>query len=192
MDAHFLRSKYMQTNSNPVLDSYQHQMETSREVAGVVFDVVDRMEHMALENAHKVFDERMRFYQSLSAVRAPQDVLAFQAEFFSHAPERMLKAQQDWMQVFAESQKKISEAVQHYKDGMNGNGASHPLASRSDDATQPNGALTNMFSIWDKAFKETVAMATGGVASALSAAQNGNGVSDVAHAPVKRKNARAK
>ncbi len=112
----------MQAHNNPVVESYQHQMDASREVAGVVFDVVDRMEHLALESAHKAFDERMRFYQSLCAVRAPQDVLAFQAEFFSHTPERLLRAQQDWMQIFTESQKRIGEAVQHYKAGMNGNG----------------------------------------------------------------------
>jgi Phasin protein len=182
----------MQTNSNPVVDSYQHQMDASREVAGVVFDVVDQMEHLVLDSAHKAFDERIRFYQALAAVRAPQDVLAVQAEFFSHTPERLVKAQQDWMQLFSESQKKISEAMQHYKVGIHGNGASHPVASNSDGASQPNGALGNMFSMWDKAFKETVAMATGSMASALAASKNDDGIVDVAQKPVKRKSARAK
>jgi Phasin protein len=184
----------MQAHNDPVSESYQHQMDASREVAGVVFDVVDQMEHLVLDSAHKAFDERMRFYQSLSAVRAPQDVLAFQAEFFSHTPERLLRAQQDWMHIFSESQRKISEAVQHYKVDVNRNGnlASRLVASDADDASQPIVALGNMFSMWDKAFKETVAMATGGMASASSASQNDDGVVDVVQKPVKRKNARAR
>jgi hypothetical protein len=188
IDAHLLRRTAMQAHSNPVLDSYQHQMDASREVAGVVFDVADQMEHLVLHATRKAVDARMQFCQSLLAVRAPQEVLACQVEFFSQTPERLLEAQQEWMHIFTESQEKINKAMQHYKVGLNGNGASRPVASHSDDASQPIVALGNMFSMWDKAFKETVAMATGSMASA----HDDDGVVDVVQKPVRRKNARAK
>jgi Phasin protein len=182
----------MQANSNPVLESYQHQMDASREVAGVVFDVADKMEHLVLDATRKAFDERMRFYQSLTDVRAPQDVLAFQAEFFSHTPEHLLKVQQEWVRIFAESQEKISKTVQHYKVGFNGDGAIQPLSSESDGASHASGALTSIFSMWDKAFKQTIAMATGSMKSVLPSTQKDDEVLDVEQKPVKRRSTRAK
>lgn len=182
----------MQTNSNPVLDSYQHQMDTTRAVAGVVFDVADRMEHLVLDATRSAFDERMRFYQALSDVRAPQDLLAFQAEFFSHTPERLLKVQKDWMQIATESQEKISEVVQHYHADLAGTGTAQSFAIDSNTATHTNSALTHIFSMWDNAFKEAVAMATSGMDSVSPRAQDEGDAVDVRRKAVQQKKARVK
>ncbi|MGA8514573.1 MAG: phasin family protein, partial [Burkholderiaceae bacterium] len=74
----------MQTMTNPALDTYQHQIDASRHIAEVVFDGTDRMEHLLLDTTRKAFDERMKFYQALAAVRDPQGVAALQSAFFSH------------------------------------------------------------------------------------------------------------
>jgi Phasin protein len=182
----------MQTDNNPILESYQQQMDASRHIAEVVFDGTDRMEHLVLDAARKAFEDRMKFYQSLSTVRDPQGVAALQAEYFSHTPEHLFRVQQEWMHIVTESQEKISKTLQHYKAGLNGDGASRPMTVDSDSASDTTSALTSMFSMWDKAFKDTVAIATNGMASALAASTKNDDVVDVVQKPVRPKKARAR
>lgn len=181
----------MQT-TNPVLDTYQQQIDASRHIAEVVFIGADRMEHLMLDTTRKAFDERLKFYQALAAVRDPQGIAALQSAFFSHTPEKMLKVQQELMEIVTHAQKEISQTMRQYTAGLNGNGARNFSASGSDTATHTNHALTSMFSMWDKAFKDTVAMATGTVASILPAAKGDQVDTDAGQKPVARKSARAK
>jgi phasin family protein len=182
----------MQTTANPVLDTYQQQIDASRHIAEVVFDGADRMEHLMLDTSRKAFDERMKFYQALAAVRDPQGVTALQSAFFSHTPEKMLKVQQELMKIVTQAQEEINQTMQRYKAGLNGNGGYDYMASNSDSSHRPNNTLTSMFSMWDKAFKDTVAMATGTVASILTPAQGNHVDAEVVQKPVARKSARAK
>jgi phasin family protein len=182
----------MQTTANPVLDTYQQQIDASRHIAEVVFDGADRMEHLMLDTTRKAFDERMKFYQALAAVRDPQGVAALQSAFFSHTPEKMLKVQQELMEIVTQAQKEINQTMLQYKAGLNGNSAHNPITSNSDNSDRTNTALTSMFSMWDKAFKDTVAMATGTVASILSPAQGDQVDAEVIQKPAARKSARAK
>jgi phasin family protein len=182
----------MQTTANPVLDTYQQQIDASRHIAEVVFDGADRMEHLMLDTSRKAFDERMKFYQALAAVRDPQGVAALQSAFFSHTPEKMLKVQQELMEIVTQAQKEINQTMLQYRAGLNGNGADNPMTLNSDSSHRTNNTLTSMFSMWDKAFKDTVAMATGTVTSILSPAQGNHADAEVVQKPVARKNARAK
>jgi phasin family protein len=182
----------MQPITNPVIDSYQQQIDASRHIAEVVFEGADRMEHLILDTTRKAFDERMKFYQALAAVRDPQGVAALQSTFFSHTPEQMAKVQQELMKIVTDAQAQITQAMNQYKVGLNGNGASMPAALTSDASSHPNGALNSMLSMWDKAFKDTVAMATGSIASVLSPAEKKSTSTDVVSKPITRKNARTK
>jgi phasin family protein len=182
----------MQTMTNPLLDSYQHQIDASRHIAEVVFDGADRMEHLMLDTTRKAFDEKLKFYQALAAVRDPQGVAALQSAFFSHAPENMLKVQQELMKIFTQTQEEISQTMRHYNNGLNGNGAHDPTTSSLDVTHRTNSALTSMFSMWDKAFKDTVNMATCTVSSILSPAQENHVNSEEVKKPAARKGARAK
>lgn len=182
----------MQTTTNPVLDTYQQQIDASRHIAEVVFDGADRMEHLMLDTTRKAFDERMKFYQALAAVRDPQGVAALQSAFFSHTPEKMLKVQQELMKIVTQAQEEINQTMLQYKAGLNGSGAHDTMASNSESSHRTNNALTSMFSMWDKAFKDTVAMATGTVTSILSPAQGDQIDAEVVQKPAARKNTRAK
>jgi phasin family protein len=182
----------MQSTANPVLDTYQQQLDASRHIAEVVFDGADRMEHLMLDTTRTAFDERMKFYQALAAVRDPQGVAALQSAFFSHTPEKMLKVQQELMKIVTQAQEEINQTLLKYRGGLNGNGAGDPMASNSDSAYRNNNSLTSMFSMWDKAFKDTVALATGTVTSILSPKPGDTVDAEVVQKPVARKSARAK
>jgi phasin family protein len=182
----------MQPITNPVIDSYQQQIDASRHIAEVVFDGADRMEHLILDTTRKAFDERMKFCQALAAARDPQGVAALQSTFFSHTPEQMAKVQQELMKIVTDAQTQITKTMNQYKVGLNGNGASIPAASTSVASSHSYGAINSMLSMWDKAFKDTVAMATGSIASVLSPAEKSSTGTDVVRKPVARKGARAK
>jgi phasin family protein len=158
----------MQTNTNPVLDSYQQQLDASRHIAEVVFDGADRMEHLMLDTTRKAFDERMKFYQALAAVRDPQGIAALQSAFFSQTPEQMLKVQQELMHIVSDSQEKIAKTMQFYKNGYNSSDASRLTAADAAGSSHTNGALTSMFAMWDKALKDTFAAATDTLTTVLS------------------------
>jgi phasin family protein len=182
----------MQTIPNPLLNTYQQQIEASRHIAEVVFDGADRMEHLLLDATRKAFDERMQFYQALAAVRDPQGVAALQSAFFSHTPEKMLKVQQELMQVVTQTQEEVNQTMLKYRTGLNGNGLQTNFASSLNDSNNGNSYLTSMFSMWDKAFKDTVAMATGTVTSILTTPQGEHAEKQVTQKSTARKSTRAK
>jgi phasin family protein len=184
----------MQTTTNPALDSYQQQIDASRHIAEVVFDGADRMEHLMLDTTRKAFDERMKFYQALAAVRDPQGIAALQSAFFSHTPEQMLKVQQELMRIVTDSQEKIAKTMQFYKNGFNGSDASRLTAADAAGSSHTNGALTSMFTMWDKAFKDTVAAATDTLTTVLTP-KNHDTAEEIAVSktvPSRRKSIRAK
>jgi phasin family protein len=183
----------MQAMTNPALDTYQQQIDASRHIAEAVFDGTDRMEHLMLDATRKAFDERMKFYQALAAARDPQGVAALQSAFFSHTPEQMLKVQQEVMKIVTESQDQINKTMQHYKLGFNGQSAETSMPSNSENAQTSTNALTSLFHMWDKAFKDTVALTTGSIASTLAPVHSeGDNVVNITQKPAKRRNARAK
>jgi phasin family protein len=157
----------MQTIANPLLDSYRQQIEATRHIAEVVFDGADRMEHAMLDTTRKAFDERMKFYHALAAVRDPQGVAALQSVFFSHTPEKILKVQQELLQIISQTQDEIKQTMLQYKAELNGIGANDATALNSGNTPHANSALTGILATWDKTFKDTLAMATGTVTSIL-------------------------
>jgi phasin family protein len=180
----------MQTINNPVLDSYQKQIDASRHIATVVFDGTDRMEHLMLDTTRKAFDERMKFYQALAAVRDPQGFAALQSAFFSHTPEKMLKVQQELMEIFTHTQKEISQTMRQFTAEVNFNDTHGSMEKNLDTSPQANHTLTGIFSMWDKAVKDTVAMATGTAAAIFPTPQGDS--EEAEKKPAARKRARAK
>jgi phasin family protein len=182
----------MQPITNPVIDSYRRQIDASRHIAEVVFDGADRMEHLILHTTRKAFDERMKFYQALAAVHDPQGVAALQSTFFSHTPEQMAKVQQELMKIVTDAQEQIIQAMNQYKAGFNGKGASGTADLSSGSSSSANSTINSMLTMWDKAFKDTVAMATGSIASLPSPAEKISTGMDVARKPTAHKNTKAK
>jgi phasin family protein len=185
----FIGAQQMQANTHPILDSYQHQIDASRHIAEVVFDGADRMEHLLLDATRKAVDERMRFYQTLAAARDPQGIAALQTEFLSHTPEKLLKVQQEVMKIVTESQAQISKSLPW---GGNGSGAGAGAESSYAQAPSPLEGLTNMYAMWDKAFKNTVAMATNTMTSVLSPAQSAHEDATTAEQLTTRKSRKTK
>lgn len=159
----------MQANTHPILDSYQQQIDASRHIAEVVFDGADRMEHLLIDTARKAFDERMKFYQTLAAARDPQGIAALQSEFLSHTPEKLLKVQQEVMKIVTESQAQISKNLPWRGNGFGTSGAAELSHS---PASNPQEGLTQMYAMWDKAFKDAVSAATNSMSSVLSSAHS--------------------
>jgi phasin family protein len=163
----------MQNPATSMMQSYQHQIDASRHIAEAVFDGTDRVEHLMIESAKKAFDEQMKFYQALAAARDPQGIAALQTAFFSHTPEQMSKVQQELVKIVAEAQHQIASTMEQYKVGLNGgmqssmSDAMSAFSQTSNDAPATN-ALTSVYSIWDKAFKESFAMANRTMAAVLT------------------------
>jgi phasin family protein len=163
----------MQNPATSMMQSYQHQIDASRHIAEAVFDGTDRIEHLMIESAKKAFDEQMKFYQALAAARDPQGLAALQSAFFSHTPEQMSKVQQELVKIVADAQHQIASTMEQYKAGLNGNmqssmgDAMSAFSQSSNDAPATN-ALTSVYSMWDKAFKESFAMANRTMASVLT------------------------
>jgi phasin family protein len=171
----------MQNPTTSMMQSYQHQIDASRHIAEAVFDGTDRIEHLMIDTTRKAFDEQMKFYQALAAARDPQGVAALQSAFFSHTPEQMTKVQQELMKIVADAQQQITSTMEQYKAGLNG-GVSLPINEAMTAFNQPsNGApasnaLTGVYSMWDKAFKESFAMANRTMAALTTS--NGSAKSD--------------
>jgi phasin family protein len=172
----------MQAIANPMLDVQRRQIDASRQMAEVVFDGTDRIEHLMLETTRKAFDEQMKFLQALTAVRDPQGFAALQSTFFSRTPDQMVKVQQELMRIVSEAQEQLQGTMGEYASAFNGAGMPMAMpASMAQDASSNlsgNGALTNMYSVWDKAFKDVIAMANRTVEAVQSGAQNGAHAAD--------------
>jgi phasin family protein len=183
----------MQASANPMLDVQRRQIDTSRQMAEVVFDGTDRIEHLMLETTRKAFDEQMKFLQALTAVRDPQGFAALQSTFFSRTPDQMVKVQQELMRIVSEAQEQLQGTMGEYAAAFNTAGMpmSLPTSMTQDSASSlsGNGAMTNMYAVWDKAFKDVVAMANRTVEAVQSGAQN---VAHVASPDAEQPVARAK
>ncbi len=169
----------MHNPANPMMQSYQHQIDASRHIAEAVFDSTDRLEHLMIETTRKAFDEQMKFYQALAATRDPQSIAALQAAYLSHTPEQMTKAQHELMRIVAEAQQQIASTMAHYKTALNGDAPlprNEALASTASPATN---ALANVYSMWDKAFKDSFAMANRTMTAVLAPPKTAtNGAAD--------------
>ncbi len=172
----------MQAIANPMLDVQRRQIDASRQMAEVVFDGTDRIEHLMLETTRKAFDEQMKFLQALTAVRDPQGFAALQSTFFSRTPDQMVKVQQELMRIVSEAQEQLKGTMGEYASVFNGAGmpVAMPIAMAPEttEALTGNGALTSMYSVWDKAFKDVIAMANRTVEAVQSSAQNGAQAAD--------------
>ncbi|MGA8515279.1 MAG: hypothetical protein WB821_11005, partial [Burkholderiaceae bacterium] len=104
-----------------------------------------------------------------------------------------LKVQQELMKIVTESQDQINKAMQHLKLGLNGQSAPTSMPSDSDNAQGSTTALTSLFSMWDKVFKDTVALTTGSMASVLTPShRDGDNVVHITQKAAKRRTARTK
>jgi phasin family protein len=164
----------MQNPAASMMQSYQQQLDASRHIAEAVFDGTDRIEHLMIDTTRKAFDEQMKFYQALAATRDPQGIAALQTAFFSHTPEQMTKVQQELMKIVVDAQHQIASTMEQYKIGLNG-GLSQPMNEAMSAFNQSTvsgspatNALTNVYSMWDKAFKDTFAMANRTMAAVLA------------------------
>jgi phasin family protein len=164
----------MQNPATSMIDSYQKQIDASRHIAEAVFDGTDRIEHLMIDTTRKAFDEQMKFYQALAAVRDPQGIAALQSAFFSHTPEQMTKVQQELMKIVTDAQHQITSTMDRYKTTLNG-GMTSPMHEATSAFSQSSGngspvgsALTSIYSMWDKAFKESFAMANRTMATVLT------------------------
>jgi phasin family protein len=171
----------MQNPATSIMQSYQNQIDASRHIADAVFEGTDRVEHLMIDATRKAFDEQMKFYQALAAARDPQGIAALQAAFFSHTPEQMSKVQQELMKIVADAQHQIVGTMEKYKKQLNG-GMPLPMNEAMSAFNQPpnespaTNALTSVYSMWDKAFKESFALANRTMAAVLTqpkAAENG-------------------
>ncbi len=171
----------MQNPATSMMQSYQHQLDTSRHIGDAVFDSAERIEHLIIDTTRKAFDEQMKFYQALAAARDPQGIAALQTAFFAHTPEQMTKVQEELVQMVTDAQHKIVGTMAQYKTTLNGSASSAMNDAMSAFNQSPNdspatSALTGVYSMWDKAFKETFAMANRSMATVLTptkAAANG-------------------
>jgi phasin family protein len=177
-----LEKTAMQATANPMLDVQRRQIGTSRQMAEVVFDGTDRIEHLMLETTRKAFDEQMKFLQALTAVRDPQGFAALQSTFFSRTPDQMVKVQQELMRIVSEAQEQLRSTMGEYASVFNGAGMpmSMPIAMapETSETLTGNGALANMYAVWDKAFKDVIAMANRTVEAVQSSARNGAHAAD--------------
>jgi phasin family protein len=162
----------MQNPATSMMESYQQQMDASRHIAEAVFNGTDQIEHLMIETTRKAFDEQMKFYKALAAVRDPQGVAALQSAFFSHTPEQMTAAQQELMKIVTDAQQQIANTMIRYKAGL----SVGPPSAMSDVNTvfnQPynsgpaSNALASVYSMWDKAFKESLSLANRTMVAAL-------------------------
>ncbi len=190
----------MQNPATSMIDSYQKQIDTSRHIAEVVFDGTDRIEHLMIDTTRKAFDEQMKFYQALAAVRDPQGIAALQSAFFSHTPEQMTKVQQELMKIVTDAQQQIASTMERYKTGLNG-GMSSPINEAiasfnngSSNSAPASNALTGVYSMWDKAFKESFAMANRTMSAVLTPpkAEANGAAHTTAKASTHRKTAKGK
>jgi phasin family protein len=178
----------MQNPAASMMQSYQHQIDASRHIGDAMFDSADRVEHLMIDATRKAFDEQMKFYQELAAARDPQGIAALQTAFFSHTPEQMTKVQQDLMKIVADAQQQIARTMEQYKTDLNGGlslSTNDALSAfnQSSNGSPATSALTGVYSMWDKAFKESFAMANRTIAAVLTppkSASNGT-----AHTPIK-------
>jgi phasin family protein len=163
----------MQNTAGSMIQSLQHQVDASRHITDVVFDGTTRVEHLMIETTRKALDEQMKFYQALAATRDPQGLAALQTEFISRSPEQMSKVQQELMKIVVDAQHQIADKMEQYKVKLNG-GMSPPKNEAVPVFNQlPNGlsatsAITSVYSLWENAFKESVAMANRTMAAALA------------------------
>jgi hypothetical protein len=189
----------MQSPSRSALEAYQEQIDASRHLADTVFNGTDRLEHLAIETARNAFDAQMRFYQALMAAQDQKSMTALQTAFISQAPEHMIKVQQELIKIVSDAQQQITGTMQRYRSTL---GSTAPLSipmmptdhSGATNGVPASAALTSVYTLWEKAFKETLATANRTMATALGTAQsplNTNGDASAA-APTSRRNGKRK
>jgi hypothetical protein len=165
----------MQKPPSNVSKSYQRQMDASRDIAETIFHGTDRIEHLMIETTRKAFDEQMKFFQALATVRDTKSIAAVQSAFFSATPEKMTAAQLELIKIVTDAQKQITSTMDRYRASL---GVDTMSASATSDVksalNQPYNSissinpLASVFSMWEKAFKESFELANRNYGSALA------------------------
>lgn len=140
---------------NPMLNTYQQQIDSTRQMAGAVFDGTGKLEQAMLDNARRACDEQMKFFQSLGAARDPQGVAALYSTFFAHVPQQLLKTQQELIRIATETRQELGKVMLQQVNALNANGEQAPSPTTADAANP----MLGFYSMWDKAVRDTTSAA---------------------------------
>lgn len=150
----------MKTETEGILDTYQQQIEATREVSEALFEGTSRIENVLLEQARKAFEEQLKFFQATAAVRDPQGLAAIHSAFFSHSPEDIIKAQRQILDVIGETQSKIFDAVGKHMS-MPKTGGKPLWATQA--ISNADGSAEALYSAWQKVFQNAIDLTNLGV-----------------------------
>jgi phasin family protein len=165
----------MQPEKNPIAGIYQTQLEASRRLADVVFSGTERLDRVLIDATHRAVTDQLNLAQAVASARDPNGVASVQATYLSRRPDNAVNYQRELVRIFAEIQNEVGKSMQYYMEQLGStmsatatNAAwrstqTQAQAQAGDSAFNP---VTDMFSIWEKAFQEVATMANRNMAAA--------------------------
>ena len=153
----------MKTVTDTNLEAYQEQLEATRQMLEAIFDGTGRIDNVVIEQTRKAFDEQVKFFEAIAAVRDPQGMTALHSAFFSHTPQDFVKAQQQILSVVSETQAKLNECMTKRITAMKPD--VKPFWATRSTQEDASNSMETLYSAWNKAFQDAVTLANHGMKS---------------------------
>lgn len=159
----------------PITDICQNHLEASRRIADALFVGAGKLEHVALDTAHRATDEQFRFAQAVGRTRDMQGFSNLQSTFWAAKPVQFQKFQQECMRIVGEIQNEVSRATQAYAEHFSA-GAMRPMPYPMPGSKAAGGGASanpfgGMVSAWESAMQGASRFSEQAMASARNAVQ---------------------
>jgi hypothetical protein len=170
----------MQSAFNPLMNMYHTQLEASRRFADAIFSGTEKIDRVMIGATHRVFNEQITLAEAISTVRDPRNIgSAFQSGWLSRNPDETVNYQQEILRIYAEMQNDIGKSLQEYIEQLGANASASTRQSTETTQARTNDAvfnpMTNMFSIWESAFKEVASLAKRNMTTVRSSVEDAAG-----------------
>lgn len=150
----------MKTVIDTTLDSYQEQLEATRQMLEAVFDGTGRIDNVMIEQTRKALDEQVKFFEAMAAVRDPQGMTALHSAFFSHTPQDFVKVQQQIFGVISETQARLNECMTKRITALKPDIKPFWAMRSTQDA---DNSMETLYTAWNKAFQDALMLANYGM-----------------------------
>lgn len=166
----------MQNPVNSISDTYQSQLQASRQLAEMALSCTEKINQSVLNAAHGVFNEQIQFLQALMKSGDTRQIALLQASFLSHTPDCVAKSQKDILQICQDTQNQAGKAMeQYFEHASNTPFMSLPLTvpGKKGDGDML-GPVTDLFNLCSAAFREVSTLATQNLEVARSSFEKAN------------------